>query len=213
MQLHVGQRIVVLGQNGSGKSTLGKLLLKAYETESGNIRSDGVAWHDAGSISVRKSIAYVGEDTMLFSGTVMDNLLFGNSVFTEENVTSFMEENGFSGIIDSLPGSYDFYIEENALNLSAGQKQKLLILRALLRKPQILVLDEATNNLDPESEKSILQAVYKQLSNGILIEISHKKLLNNSDSVVIMKDGSIYAWDNYATLKSSNDPYILSLMP
>ena len=149
-----GEKIALVGESGSGKTTLAKLMLRFYEWEHGDIFIGDHRLDELPLELIRRKTAYVSQDAFFFSGSIMENLTLSDSSITREEAENVCRLCSADTFIEKLPVKYDTYLTENASNLSGGQRQRLAIARALLRKPDILILDEATSSLDTVTEKS-----------------------------------------------------------
>ena len=187
-----GDKIAIVGKSGSGKTTLAKLFARLYTPENGEILIDGTPLDDYSIRSIRDSIVYVSNNTSLFSGTIYDNLRIGNPNASEEEIQRLCETIGISQMIESLPMGYNFTIEESGTNLSSGQKQRIAIARALLMNPQLLILDEATANIDYEAECELMRAINELNSSITVLVISHKTTtIRNYNRILVIENGSV----------------------
>ena len=187
-----GDKIAIVGKSGSGKTTLAKLFARLYAPENGEILIDGTPLDDYSIRSIRDSIVYVSNNTSLFSGTIYDNLRIGNPNASEEEIQRLCETIGISQMIESLPMGYNFTIEESGTNLSSGQKQRIAIARALLMNPQLLILDEATANIDYEAECELMRAINELNSSITVLVISHKTTtIRNYNRILVIENGSV----------------------
>lgn len=203
-----GKRIAIVGESGCGKTTLAKLLLSFYRPEKGEITIDGTDLTSYTIPSIRKHIAYIAQDIFLFSDTIYNNLKFGNEGITDEEVRSVCELCGADEFIQELPLKYDTMIEENGNNLSGGQKQRLAIVRALLRNPDVLIMDEATSNLDTITEESIKKTVESFSDKMTCIIIAHRlNTIRNCDYIYVMDKGEIIEEGTHQSLLERNGLY------
>lgn len=187
-----GKRIAIVGESGCGKTTIAKLLLSFYRPESGKITIDGTDLSEYRTSSIRKHIAYISQDIFLFSDTIYNNLKFGDESITDEEVKTVCKLCDADEFIEKLPLKYDTMIEENGNNLSGGQKQRLAIVRALLKKPDILIMDEATSNLDSITEESIKKTIESVSDKMTCIIIAHRlNTIKNCDYIYVMDKGKI----------------------
>lgn len=187
-----GKRIAFVGRSGSGKTTIAKLIMKFYECEKGNIYIGENNILDINIADLRERISYISQDVFLFSGTIMDNLRFGNENVTYDEIIRICKMCFVDEFVDKLPLRYNTLVEENGGNLSGGQKQRIAIARALLRKPDILILDEATSNLDSITEKLIEKTMSTIDDNITVLTIAHRlSTIMNSDNIIVLDDGKI----------------------
>ena len=208
-----GDKIAIVGKSGSGKTTLAKLFARLYTPENGEILIDGTPLDDYSIRSIRDSIVYVSNNTSLFSGTIYDNLRIGNPNASEEEIQHLCETIGISQMIESLPMGYNFTIEESGTNLSSGQKQRIAIARALLMNPQLLILDEATANIDYEAECELIRAINELNSSITVLIISHKTTtIRNYDRILVMENGSVVGNGTHNDLVQNCPAYSRILM-
>lgn len=204
-----GQKIAIVGESGSGKTTLAKLLLRFYEPESGNILIDKKDIKDFNLISLRDNIAYVSQNTFMFSDTIENNLKLGNCDVTDEEIKKACKISKADSFIENLPLGYNTPLDENGVNLSGGQRQRLAIARALLRKPQLLILDEATSNLDTITEAGIKNTVFEINKDMTCIIIAHRlSTVKNCDCIYVMENGEIIEFGSHKELLSKNSKYL-----
>lgn len=194
ISLHVrpGEKILITGPSGSGKSTLINLLHRHYDPSAGTISLDGVAYPDLSLKELRAIIAVVDQNTVLFHGTVRDNISYGVKDATLPQVAEAAKAARIDDFIGTLPAGYDTSVGERGAQLSGGQKQRLSIARALLMKPHVLILDEATSAVDPETEAKFQQMLDQYFSTSTRIIISHHVgAIRNLDRVFSMNDGRL----------------------
>lgn len=177
------KKIAIIGKNGSGKSTLIKLLMGIEKAESGRLLINGVEIEKIRLEEIRDKISYVVQDNFLFADTIYNNLTFGKNNYTYEEINDVCKLTGLLEIIEEMPLGYETYINENGDNLSVGQKQLIAITRSILRKPQLLVLDEATSNLDSEREKNVIDNIL-ELPIPCIIITHNQSIINKVDEVV-----------------------------
>ena len=208
LTIHRGEKIAIVGESGSGKTTLAKLLLRFYQPESGGIRIDGKDIKDADLNSLRQNIAYVDQNTFLFSDTIRNNLCLGNTELTDEEIEQACKVSQANQFVQNLPMGYDTPLDENGANLSGGQRQRLAIARALLKKPKLLILDEATSNLDTITEAAIKNTVFQLDQNLTCIIIAHRlSTIKNCDRIYVMEQGKIVETGTHTELMESNGLY------
>mgnify|MGYP000774836143 FL=1 len=201
LKIKHGEKIAFVGESGSGKTTLAKLLVRLYEQEKGNIKLDSVDIRDFPISQIRNNFSYISQNAFLFSGTIKENLLFGNSDASDNDILRVCKICELEEYINSLPLKYNTRIEENGKNLSGGQKQRLAIARALLKNPKILIMDEATSNLDYITEKTIENTINKFSKNMTTIIIAHRlSTIKDCDKIFVFKDGQIVETGNHRDL-------------
>lgn len=210
ISLHInqGEKVAIVGESGCGKSTLAKLFLRFYEPEQGTIEADGISLNDISLDSLRTKIAYVDQNTFLFADSIRNNLLLGNTFATDEDIHSVCEACQLQGLIDNLPLGLDTPLDENGVNLSGGQRQRLAIARALLRKPQLLILDEATSNLDTITESAIRDAIFSFDSNLTCLMIAHRlSTIQQCNRIYVMDNGKIVEYGTHTELLKNGTLY------
>jgi ATP-binding cassette subfamily B protein len=192
LTIQPGQKIALVGESGSGKTTLAKLLMRLYTWQEGAITINNHNIHDISLALLRDKIAYVPQTTFLFNGTIRDNLSLGMEFIRSEKIIEIARITKAHDFIHHLPMGYDTIISENSTNFSGGQKQLIAITRALLKNPDILILDEATSNLDSITEKAIEQTIHEYTRTITTIIIAHRlSTIINSDLVFVMSQGHI----------------------
>ena len=207
-QINRGERIAIVGESGSGKTTLAKLFLRFYEPESGEVILDGRNISEYNLNALRKSIAYVGQNTFLFSDSIRSNLMLGNPTLTEDELKRVCEISKSANFIQDLPLGYDMPLDENGINLSGGQRQRLAIARALARHPQLLILDEATSNLDTVTENGIRDTIFNLDRNMTCIIIAHRlTTIRSCDRIYVMKDGTVEETGTYDELMNKRGEF------
>ncbi len=187
-----GGKLAVVGPSGAGKSTLVNLLLRFWDYEEGHIYLGGHELRAYHQDDVRRLIGVISQSTYLFNGTVRDNLLLAKPNATEEELVAAAQRAQIHDFIMSLPEGYDTWIGEQGLRLSGGQRQRLAIARALLKDPPILILDEATANLDPLVEREIMASVFELMADRTLLIITHRLVgLDAVDEILVLSHGRI----------------------
>ena len=200
-KINRGERIAIVGESGSGKTTLAKLFLRFYEPENGEVTLDGRNIGNYNLDALRESIAYVGQNTFLFSDTIRNNLTLGNPDLTEDEMNRVCELSKTADFIRDLPLGYDTPLDENGMNLSGGQRQRLAIARALARHPQLLILDEATSNLDTVTENGIRDTIFNLDRSMTCIIIAHRlTTIRSCDRIYVMKNGTVAETGSYEEL-------------
>lgn len=192
LSIEPGERVAVVGESGSGKTTLAKLLIRLYPVESGQISISGVDIRDMELSVLRERISFVPQNSFLFSGTIRENIRFNCINATDREIIDASRTAGAHDFIESLQLKYDTPVGENGVNLSGGQKQRIALARALLRKPDILILDEATSNLDPNTEKIVANAIRSLDRKMTIIVISHRaSTISSCDRILALENGEI----------------------
>ena len=208
MTFKSGTKTAIVGESGCGKTTLAKLIMQFYTPEKGSITVNGTNLADASQESVRQRISYISQDIFLFSDTVYNNLRIGNSQITDEEITEMCKKCGADEFINNLPMGYKTVLEENGNNLSGGQKQRLAIARALLKKPDILIMDEATSNLDTVTEQSIKNLIDSLSEEITCIIIAHRlTTIKSCDYIYVMDKGTVVESGTHQELLEKNGMY------
>lgn len=193
-----GERVALVGESGSGKTTVLKLLNRFYDPQEGRILLDGVPLRSLSLRQLRESMGYVFQETYLFGSTIRDNILFGNPKAAEEEVTAAARHAAAHSFIEQLPDGYSTWIGERGVKLSGGQKQRISVARMLLKRPPIVLLDEATSSLDRENELEIVRSL-KALQGATVMTVAHRlSTIRDYDRIVVMEQGSIAeigSWD------------------
>lgn len=203
-----GQRIAIVGPTGAGKTTVVKLLMRFYEITSGRILIDGVDIRDMKRSELRKSFGMVLQDTWLFSGSIMENIRYGSPDATDEEVICAAKEAHVHHFVKTLPGTYSMEINEEASNISSGQKQLLTIARAVLKDPRILILDEATSSVDTRTERLIQEAMERLMKGRTSFIIAHRlSTIRNADLILVMDHGDIVEIGNHEELMEKKGFY------
>lgn len=192
LEVRAGQKVALVGATGSGKTTVVNLLMRFYDIDSGEILIDGVNIRDIASGALRRSTAIVLQDTVLFSGTIRENLTYSNPDASEEDLDHAARMSACAGLIARLPQGYDTPLTEGGGNLSQGERQLLSICRAFLASPKILILDEATSSVDTRTEKNIQDAMVNLMKNRTSLIIAHRlSTIQDADLIVVMDQGRI----------------------
>ena len=203
-----GSLIAIAGPTGAGKTTLINLLMRFYEVDEGAITLDGTDIRDITTKSLRKSFAMVLQDTWLFKGTVYENIAYGKEGATLEEVKRACKEANIDNFIESLPEGYNTVINEDGENISQGQKQLLTIARAMLLDANMLILDEATSNVDTLTEIKIQQAMRKLMRGKTCFVIAHRlSTIRNADTILVVRNGRIEEKGNHEELLKKNGFY------
>ncbi len=208
LHVHPGQTIALVGPTGAGKTTIINLLAGFYLPTGGRILVDG---HDLGQAdlrSYRQQLGIVLQETFLFSGTILDNLLFAKPDASMNEIEEALEASCARDFVEKLPGNYSFEVKERGSNLSSGQRQLLAFARAILRNPRILILDEATSSIDPETERAIQQAMKAILQGRTSFIIAHRlSTVRAADRIMVIEDGRIAEEGPHEELVSSGGLY------
>jgi ATP-binding cassette subfamily B protein len=192
LEVRPGQTIAIAGPTGAGKTTLVNLLMRFYEIDGGRICLEGLNTHDLTRDQVRGTFGMVLQDTWLFAGTIRDNIAYGKVGATDEEIVAAAQAAYVDQFVRTLPDGYDTVLNEDASNISAGQRQLLTIARAFLARPSILILDEATSNVDTRTEVLIQEAMARLRKGRTSFVIAHRlSTIRNADSIVVMDHGRI----------------------
>jgi len=196
-----GQSIALVGPSGGGKTTICNLIPRFYEVEEGKVTIDGINVNDMKMKRLRENIGIVQQDVYLFSGTVIDNILYGKPGASREEAENAAKMAGAHEFIMSLPNGYDTYVGERGVKLSGGQKQRISIARVFLKNPPILILDEATSALDNESERIVQDSLAKLSKGRTVITIAHRlTTIKNSDVILVLTENGIEEQGNHDEL-------------
>ena len=187
-----GGLIAIVGPTGAGKTTIINLLMRFYDIDSGDIKVDGISIKDIKRKSLRKSYAMVLQDTWLFEGTIAENIAFGSKNATMEDIKRVAKVAMIDDYIESLPNGYNTVLTENGVNISKGQKQLLTIARAMLLDAKMLILDEATSNVDVMTEEKINKAMRKLMEDKTCFVIAHRlSTIRDADKILVVNNGAI----------------------
>lgn len=207
-ELKSGQRLAVVGPTGCGKTTLINLLMHFYDIDSGSIKVDSVDINTVSRKSLRKNVGMVLQDTWLKSGTIKENIVFGNENVTDEQVIEAAKKSHAHSFIKKLHNGYDTFIGEDGGSLSTGQKQLICITRLMLNPPPILILDEATSSIDLLTEQRITRSFMKLMKNRTSFVVAHRlKTIVESDLILVMKDGKVIESGTHKSLMEQNGFY------
>ncbi|WP_341349933.1 peptidase domain-containing ABC transporter [Clostridium sartagoforme] len=203
-----GKNVALVGESGSGKTTISKLLLKYYTPEEGKININGYKIEELDVYNLRENIAYVPQNVELFSGSIRENITLGRGNATYEEIKSACENAGCKDFIEKLPGKYDTFLEEAGGGLSGGEKQRIAMARALIKKPSFLILDEATSNLDFISEAKIFDTLFKKGKNITMLMIAHRlSTIRSCDIIYVMDKGKIVEEGDHESLLKKKGYY------
>ena len=201
-----GEKIAIVGETGAGKSTIAKLILRFYLPNSGDVKFYGESSKDISQKWARKNIAYVPQESFLFRGSIRDNLIYSNP--EKIDLKSELENIGLINWFERYEDGLEQDVGERGANVSAGERQFIALLRAVLARRQIIVFDEATANLDIESESSILDATDTLLDYQTSVVIAHRlETILNAEKILVMSEGKLVGFDNHETLLANNEIY------
>lgn len=208
LEVKQGQNVAIVGPTGCGKTTLINLLMRFYDINSGNISIDGINIEEITRESLRTSYGMVLQETWLRSGTIKENILMARPEATDEEVIEAAKKSHAHSFIKRLPDGYDTVLGEDGGSLSAGQKQLLTITRALISKPTMLILDEATSSIDTRTELKIQEVFNEMMKDRTSFVVAHRlSTIRNADIILVMKDGNIIEQGNHETLLQSKGFY------
>jgi len=208
LNINSGEKIALVGESGSGKTTLIKILMNFYQCEKGEVLINGYNIKDINIETLREKIAYISQDIFLFKGTIRENLCFGNESLDFETIVDACKRAKAHGFINDMPLRYETMIEENGDNLSGGQKQRIAIARAILRKPDILIMDEATSSLDSITEKAIEKTMYEFSQDITTIIIAHRlSTIMRCEKIYVMNKGKVIEDGSHDELMKKNGYY------
>lgn len=210
LSLHVnaGESIAIVGPTGAGKTTMVNLLMRFYEIDKGSIKVDGNDIRDYSRDDLRSLYGMVLQDTWLFNGTVADNIAYGNPNATREEIIEAAKEAYADSFIQTMEHGYDTILSEDASNISAGQKQLLTIARAILKKPRIIILDEATSSVDTRTEKYIQSAMLAMMEGKTSFVIAHRlSTIKHAAVILVMNHGDVVEQGNHETLMAKKGFY------
>lgn len=203
-----GQKIAIVGPTGAGKTTMVKLLMRFYDVDGGSIRVDGKDIRAFTRKELRDNFAMVLQDTWLFSGTIKENILYGREDATDEEVIAAAKAAKADHFIKTLPGGYDMMLNEDATNISEGQRQLLTIARAVLADKRLLILDEATSSVDTRTEEEIQKAMDALTQGRTSFIIAHRlSTIRNADLILVMDHGDIVEQGTHEELLAKGGAY------
>jgi ATP-binding cassette subfamily B protein len=203
-----GEAIALVGSSGAGKSTLANLLPRFYDPQEGQVLVDGTDIRDVTLTSLRRQIGIVPQETILFSGTIAQNIAFGQAEFDLEAVQKAAMIANAHQFIDEFPQGYQTWVGERGVNLSGGQRQRLAIARAVLLNPRILILDEATSALDSESEALVQEALERLMQNRTVFIIAHRlATVRRADRILVLEQGRLVESGTHSELLDKGGRY------
>ena len=207
-EVRPGQMVAIVGPTGAGKTTMVKLLMRFYDVDAGCIRIDGQDIRSFGRSNLREHFGMVLQDTWLFKGTIMENIRYGKLTASDAEVMDAAKAAHAHHFIETLPGGYDFVLNEEATNVSQGQRQLLTIARSILADNPILILDEATSAVDTRTEQRIQKAMNHLMQGRTSFVIAHRlSTIKDADVILVMKDGDIIEQGNHEALITQNGFY------
>ena len=209
LEVNKGQLVAIVGESGSGKSTIASLILNSYSSTSGKIKVNDINIENISSDDLYKKISLVSTNSYIFNGTILDNLLMGNRNAKDEEIDDALKKSRLDEFINSLKDGVNTNVGEGGNSLSGGQKQRLSLARAILADREMIIFDEATSNIDVESEEAIWKAIYELAVNKTILVISHRLAnVTKADSIYVMKNGYLVEHGNHEELLSLKGEYL-----
>lgn len=203
-----GSTVAIVGPTGAGKTTIINLLMRFYDVDSGRIFVDGTEIRELDRDSLRRAYTMVLQDTWLFGGTIAENISYGRSDATMDEIIAAAKAAHIHSFIEALPNGYDTLLTDDGINISKGQKQLITIARAMLPKSSMLILDEATSNVDSRTEQQIQQAMRSLMQGRTCFVIAHRlSTIQNADIILVVKDGNVIEQGNHETLMAAGGFY------
>ena len=201
-----GETVGIIGATGSGKSSIVNMIPRFYDCEKGVVRVDGTDVRDLPTTELRKKIGVVSQNAVLFSGTIRENMLWGNENSSDQEIINALVTAQIKEILDIKDGGLDFYIEQGGKNLSGGQRRRLTIARALVRKPEILILDDASAGLDFATAAGLRKAI-KHIHSTVFIVSQRISDVKNADKIIVLDDGRIVGVGEHNNLLENCEIY------
>jgi ATP-binding cassette subfamily B protein len=203
-----GSTVAIVGPTGAGKTTIINLLMRFYDVDAGKIYVDGTEIRDLTRDSLRQAYTMVLQETWLFGGTIAENISYGRSDATMEEIIEAAKAAKIHSFIEALPDGYNTVLTDDGINISKGQKQLITIARAMLPKSSMLILDEATSNVDSRTEIKIQEAMHALMDGRTCFVIAHRlSTIQNADIILVVKDGNVIEQGNHETLMASGGFY------
>ena len=203
-----GQKVAIVGPTGAGKTTLINLLLRFYEIDEGAILVNGVDTREMSRQELRRHFGMVLQDTWLFEGSIRDNIAYSKEDMPEETVLAAAEAASVAPFVRTLPGGYELRLTHGAENISQGQRQLITIARAMAADPEIMILDEATSNVDTHTEQLIQQAMAELMRHRTSFIIAHRlSTIRDADVILYMENGDIKEMGNHESLMALHGKY------
>jgi len=207
-KINKGQTIAIVGKSGAGKSTFSELIPRLYDVQKGEVLIDGINIKNYTLKSLRSMIGIVTQNAILFNDTIKHNISYGSIQLSEEEIVKAIDSANLNDLINKLPEGLNTIIGENGVKLSGGEKQRLSIARAIIKNPEILILDEATASLDSESEKKVHKAIDNIIKDRTVIIIAHRlSTIINADKIIVIDQGEIVEEGTHKELLESNKKY------
>ena len=208
LKIPAGQTLAIVGPSGGGKTTLTRLIARFWDVDGGEITLGGKNIKDYSIDSLMRNFSFVFQNVYLFKDTIENNIKFSNPNASHEEVVAAARKACCHDFIEALPDGYNTVIGEGGATLSGGEKQRISIARAIMKDSPVIILDEATANVDPENEKDLTEAIESLTKNKTIIMIAHRlKTVRNADNIIVVADGKIAEQGNHDKLMSMNGIY------